>query len=370
MPWSCWLATDRTELPLMDPVDPSDSTMEVDDQAMMARAVARAGHSRLLAPPNPWVGSVLVATDGTSFEGSTRRPGGHHAERQVLERAGSRAVGATMYVTLEPCAHQGRTPPCVEAVLEAGVARIVVGVLDPDSRVAGRGVQQLRDAGCQVEVLAEVAPRADVIQAIEAQLAPYLTQRRSGRPLVVLKLATTLDGRVAAADGSSQWITGPEARLDAHRLRAESDAIVVGAGTVRVDDPRLTVRGVEAPDGQPVREPLRVVLGRAPKRAAIHPCLELDGEPTSVLDELGRQGVLQVLVEGGASVAGQFHRAGVVDRYVLYLAPALMGGDDGRPVLAGPGSPTIDDLWRGHITDLHRLGSDLRVDLTPVEPVL
>lgn len=323
----------------------------------MARAVARAEHSRLLAPPNPWVGAVLVCPDGTSFEGSTRRPGGRHAEREVLARAGERARGATLYVTLEPCSFQGRTPPCADAVIEAGVARVVVAVTDPDDRVSGAGIDALRQAGIEVEI----GPGAD---AVEAQLAAYLTHRRTGRPHVVLKLAATLDGRVAAPDGSSQWITGPEARADAHRIRAESDAIVVGAGTVRADDPRLTVRGVEAPDGQPVREPLRVVLGQAPADAAVRPCLELAGEPADVLDQLGQRGdVIQVMIEGGATVAAAFHRAGVVDRYVLYLAPALFGGADGRPVFDGQGAPSMDDLWRGRIVSTTPIGGDLRIDL-------
>lgn len=322
----------------------------------MARAVARAAHSRLLAPPNPWVGAVLLAADGTTFEGSTRRPGGNHAEREVLDRAGPRAVGATLYVTLEPCSHQGRTPPCVDAIVQAGVARVVVGVRDPDPRVGGRGVATLREAGLEVIV----GPGAE---AVEDQLGPYLKHRRTGRPYVVLKLASTFDGRTAAADGTSQWITGPEARQDAHRLRAESDAVLVGAGTARADDPRLTVRGVVAPDGLAPREPLRVVLGRAEPDAAMRPCLELAGDLADVLDELGRRDVAQLLVEGGPRVAGAFHRAGVVDRYVLYLAPALMGGDDGAPVLAGPGAAGIGDMARLRVDRLVKLGDDLRIDL-------
>ena len=168
-------------------------------------------------------------------------------------------------------------------------------------------------------------------EEISEQLAPYLKQRSTGRPWVVLKLAASLDGRTAAPDGTSQWITGPLARADAHRLRAESDAVLVGAGTVRADDPALTVRDSEGGD------PLRVVLGHIPDGARVHPALELGGDLGQVLDELGRRDVVQLLVEGGATVAHDFHRAGLVDRYVLYLAPVLFGGDDGRAALRGPG---------------------------------
>jgi diaminohydroxyphosphoribosylaminopyrimidine deaminase/5-amino-6-(5-phosphoribosylamino)uracil reductase len=173
----------------------------------------------------------------------------------------------------------------------------------------------------------------------------------------VVKLAASLDGRTAAPDGTSQWITGDAARADAHRLRAESDAVLVGAGTVRADDPSLTVRHVEGTD------PLRVVLGRAPEGARVLPALELDGDLGDVLDALGGKGVLQLLVEGGATVAGAFHRAGLVDRYVVYLAPALFGGDDARGLFAGPGAATMAEVWRGRITGVRRLGDDLRIDL-------
>jgi diaminohydroxyphosphoribosylaminopyrimidine deaminase / 5-amino-6-(5-phosphoribosylamino)uracil reductase len=331
------------------------------DVELMERAVARARHARLTAPPNPWVGAVVVTGDGTSFEGCTRRPGQHHAERVALERAGERARGSTLYVTLEPCSHHGRTPPCVDAVLDAGVSRVVVALQDPDPRVAGRGVAALRAAGVAVEVGVGASEVAD-------QLAPYLHHRRTGRPFVVLKLATSLDGRTAAPDGTSQWITGAEARADVHRLRAESDAICVGAGTVRLDDPRLTVRAVSAADGLPPREPLRVVLGSAPPGAAIHPCLEHSGPLTTLMEELGGRGVVQLLVEGGAHVAAEFHRAGLVDRYVVYLAPALFGGDDARPAFAGPGAPTLVEVWRGRFDQVVKLGDDVRIDLSPPEP--
>jgi diaminohydroxyphosphoribosylaminopyrimidine deaminase/5-amino-6-(5-phosphoribosylamino)uracil reductase len=270
-------------------------------------------------------------------------------------------VDSTLYVTLEPCAHQGRTPPCTAAIVAAGVRRVVVALEDPDPLVSGRGIAALVDAGLEVAVGAGADAAAD-------QLAAYLIHRRTGRPLVLLKLATSLDGRIAAPDGSSRWITGEAARRDAHRLRAQSDAVLVGAGTVRADDPSLTVR---LPREDPSfrddeHQPLRVVLGRVPPGASVAPALELGGPLDGVLDELGRRGILQVLVEGGARVAHDFHRAGLVDRYVLYLAPALFGGDDARPLFAGPGAPTIGALWRGEVRSVTSLEGDLRVELTSI----
>jgi len=319
----------------------------------MAEAMAAAASVQGRTSPNPWVGAVLVTSRGTAFTGATQPPGGPHAEVEALARAGAEAAGGTLYVTLEPCSHQGRTGPCADAVVAAGVRRVVVGIEDPDSHVAGRGVERLRAAGLDVTV-------GVLADEITEQLAPYLTHRRTGRPLVTLKLAATMDGRTAAADGTSRWITGPEARADAHRLRATHDAVLVGAGTVRADDPALTVRHVPGPD------PLRVVLGRAPAGARVHPAIELEGPLPEVLDELGRRGVLSVLVEGGATVAHAFHAQGLVDRYVIYLAPALMGGGDGAGLFAGPGAATIADAWRGRMLGVERLGDDLRVALAPV----
>jgi diaminohydroxyphosphoribosylaminopyrimidine deaminase/5-amino-6-(5-phosphoribosylamino)uracil reductase len=276
--------------------------------------------------------------------------GGPHAEVEALAAAGPAAAGATAWVTLEPCSHHGRTPPCADALIAARVGRVVVGVEDPDTRVAGQGIERLRRAGIQVDV-------GVCRDEVEAQLAPYLKHRRTGRPWVVLKLAATLDGGTAAPDGKSQWITSPEARADAHQLRADSDAVLVGAGTVRADDPALTVRHVAG------RDPQRVVLGTAPAGAKVLPAIELSGEPEDVLDDLGERGFLQVLVEGGATVAHAFHHAGGVDRYVLYLAPAFFGGDDARALFAGPGAQTIDALWRGRILDVRPVGPDLRVEV-------
>lgn len=312
----------------------------------MRRAIELASGVRATTSPNPWVGCVL----STGHEGATEPPGGPHAEVVALRVAGPHAAGATLFVTLEPCVHHGRTPPCTDAIVAAGIRRVVVGIVDPDPHVAGAGIARLGAAGIDVTV-------GVCEDDVREQLAPYLKHRRTGRPWVVLKLAATLDGRTAAPDGSSKWITGEEARADAHRLRAESDAVLVGAGTVRADDPALTVRGV------PGGDPLRVVLGRAPADARVHPALELDGDLGDILDDLGGRGVVQLLVEGGAAVAHDFHTQGLVDRYVLYLAPALFGGDDARGLFAGPGAPTVDDVWRGRVVSVERLGDDLRVEV-------
>jgi diaminohydroxyphosphoribosylaminopyrimidine deaminase/5-amino-6-(5-phosphoribosylamino)uracil reductase len=322
----------------------------------MDRAIAAADSVRETTAPNPWVGCVVVSAEDPSqvFEGATAPPGGPHAEVVALSRAGDRhARGATLFTTLEPCAHHGRTAPCTDAIIAAGVARVVVAVEDPDPQVAGRGVAALRAAGIAVTVGPGGAE-------VSEQLAPYLKHRTTGRPWVVLKLAASLDARTAAPDGTSRWITGSEARRDVHLLRARSDAILVGAGTVRSDDPELTVR---LNDGATRRQPLRVVLGTAPAGARVHPALELSGALSDVLSELGRRGVLQLLVEGGASVAHDFHVAGLVDRYVLYLAPVLFGGDDGRPIFAGPGAGTIGDVWKGRLVSIEQLGEDFRVEV-------
>jgi diaminohydroxyphosphoribosylaminopyrimidine deaminase/5-amino-6-(5-phosphoribosylamino)uracil reductase len=323
----------------------------------MARAIELAQSVRTTTSPNPWVGCVIVDRDGEVVgEGATAPPGGPHAEIAALSAAGGRARGATVYVTLEPCSHEGRTPPCTDALIRAGVASVVTGIGDPDRRVAGAGFRALEEAGVTVS-------HGVCARAVTDQLRPYLVHRSTGRPYVVLKLAATLDGRTAAPDGSSRWITGAEARRDVHRLRAESDAVLVGAGTVRRDDPALTVRRDDAPE--PGRQPLRVVLGHVPDTARVRPALELAGDLGAVLDELGGRGVLQLLVEGGAHVAHDFHRDGLVDRYVWYLAPALLGGDDGRPLLAGPGVATIEDAWRGRLVSVCQLGDDLRLEVEP-----
>ena len=318
----------------------------------MDRAIEAASTMRTTTSPNPWVGAVLQAPDGSLHEGATEPPGGAHAEILALRSAGDNARGATLVATLEPCSHHGLTGPCTDAIIAAGITRVVVGILDPDEQVAGTGVDRLRAAGIEVEVGLRAAE-------IEEQLAPYLHHRRTGRPWVVLKHAATLDGRTAAPDGSSQWITGGDARRDAHQLRAESDAILVGAATVRADNPSLTTRLVEGPD------PRRVVLGTAPAGATVHPCLEWQGPISDLLDRLGSEGVLQLMVEGGANVFAQFLSEGLVNRLVAYVAPAVFGGDDGRPLFIGHGAPTIDDVARGRFVSVHPIGPDLRIEYEP-----
>jgi len=345
------------------PAATDQAAFDARDRECMARAIDAAHQVRCITSPNPWVGCVVRSTGGALFEGSTQEPGRGHAEAVALELAGAAARGATAYVTLEPCAHTGRTAPCADALIDAGIHRVVVGIVDPDSQVSGRGIERLLAAGLVVDV----GLYAD---RVTTQLAPYITHRTTGRPYVVLKLASSLDGGTAAPDGSSQWITCPEARADGHRLRAESDAIIIGAGTVRHDDPSLTVRDYRPPvmPSSGTCDPIRVVLGSAGPAARVQPCREMEGDLNLVLKELGEDGILQVLVEGGAAVASAFHRAGLVDRYVIYVAPALWGGGDARGLFTGPGVYSIDDLWRGSFTSVEKVGTDLRLEMQPARP--
>ena len=318
----------------------------------MHLAVTSAGDARLRSRPNPWVGAVVVSPSGEVFTGSTLEPGNAHAEVVALNAAGKNAVGATLYSTLEPCGHTGRTGPCTAAIIESGISRVVVGTLDPDTNVSGSGVQQLRNAGITVEV-------GVLEHEVRTQLAPYLHHRSTGRPFVVLKMASTIDGRIAAADGSSQWITGETARKRVHQLRAESDAIVVGAGTVRADNPSLTVRDVQGPS------PRRIVLGEIDSQANIHPCTQWTGSLTDLLDTLGNEGVVQLLVEGGARVAASFHRERLINQYVMHIAPVIAGGDNAAGVFAGPAAATMADMWRGHVVSATNLGGDIEIILEP-----
>ena len=324
----------------------------MNDQKAMQTAIIAADRARLISRPNPWVGAVIVTQAGEVFEGSTSRVGGPHAEISAIRAAGKLTVGATIYTTLEPCDHTGRTGPCTKAIIDSGITRVVVGIVDPDEKVSGRGVARLRQAGITVDL-------GLMANEITAQLAPYIHHRKTKRPFVVLKMATTLDGRTAAADGTSMWITGETARRRVQVLRAQSDAVVVGAGTVRRDDPQLTVRDVEGDS------PRRIVLGEISNEARVNPCTQWRGSLVDLLDELGEQDVLQLLVEGGPTVAASFHREGLINQYVLHLAPALSGGNDGLGVFEGAGIATMADLWRGHIVSTQQLGDDLEIIIEP-----
>ncbi len=338
------------------PGGPRNVGVDDADIANMTLAIETASPvaTRRAASPNPAVGAVIVTSDGHRFVGVTEPFGGAHGEivaMHAVTSGGGQLAGSTIFTTLEPCNHQGRTGPCTEALIAAGVARVVVGVLDPDPLVSGAGVARLRAAGITVDV-------GVCAEAIGVQLEYYLYHRsHARRPFVTLKLASTLDGRSAAPDKSSQWITDPAARADTHRLRAEHDAIVVGAGTVRADNPTLTVRHVEGPD------PRRFVLGTIPDGAAVLPAESLAGSVEEVLAELGRRDVLSVLIEGGATVAHAFHTARLVNRYVMYVAPALFGGDDALGLFRGSGAASLADIWRGSFRSVVRVGDDLRIDI-------
>jgi diaminohydroxyphosphoribosylaminopyrimidine deaminase/5-amino-6-(5-phosphoribosylamino)uracil reductase len=294
----------------------------------------------------------VVAQNGEVFTGATLEPGNAHAEIVALNAAAHHAQDSTLFSTLEPCNHTGRTGPCTQAIIEAGVSRVVVGTLDPDSKVSGSGVQQLRDAGLTVDV-------GVLEQEVKQQLAAYLHHRATGRPFVVLKMASTIDGRIAAADGSSKWITGETARKRVHQLRAESDAIVVGAGTVRADDPSLTVRDADGPS------PRRIVLGTIDASAKVHPCTQWTGTLPDLLDTLGKEGVVQLLVEGGARVAASFHRERLINQYIMHIAPVIAGGDNAAGVFAGPAASTMADMWRGRIVSTTNLDGDIEIILEP-----
>jgi diaminohydroxyphosphoribosylaminopyrimidine deaminase/5-amino-6-(5-phosphoribosylamino)uracil reductase len=328
----------------------------------MRRALVLAVTEGVPRGPNPRVGCVLLDAEGrTIAEGYHRGAGTAHAEVAALAVAGAAARGATAVVSLEPCDHTGRTGPCSTALIQAGVARVVFGQVDPNPLAAG-GERRLSAAGVEVVggVLAEQAA------AVNEAWTFAISHRR---PMVTWKVASTLDGRIAAADGSSRWITGPEARAQVHALRAEVDAVLVGTGTVLADDPALTVR---TPDGRLAdRQPLRVVMGRReiPPDAAVR-----DGRadlrvfptesPTEVMTALAAEGIQHVLLEGGPTLAAAFVRNGLVDRVIWYLAPKLLGS--GAAALGDVGVPGIDQALGLQVTGISRVGQDVRLDGTMV----
>ena len=327
-------------------------------ETAMRAAIEQAEHVKGRTYPNPPVGAVILDSDGRiAGVGGTEPVGGPHAEVVALRRAGERARGGAAVVTLEPCAHQGRTPPCVDALVSAGVSTVAYAVADPNPVAAG-GAVRLAEAG--IDVVAGVLGE----QVSGGVLREWLHRQRTGRPHVTWKYAGSIDGRSAAADGTSQWITGPSARADVHRRRAAADAIIVGTGTVFADNPTLTAR---RPDGSLAdRQPLRVVVGER----------DVSGD-SNVLNDDSRTMVIRthdpheviralsdrtdVLIEGGPTLAGAFLRAGVIDRVLAYIAPIMLGGP--ITVLDSVGVTTMSQALRWKFDGVDRLGPDLLVSL-------
>ena len=344
------------------------------DRAMMARALELAAKGLYSTTPNPRVGCVVANGQAIVGEGWHEKAGGPHAEVAALERAGALAAGATLYVNLEPCSHQGRTPPCAELIAQSGVRRVVAAMLDPNPEAAHGGAR-LAAAG----VAFEHGLMAD--EATELNIG-FVSRMTRGRPWVRMKIAATLDGRTALADGRSQWITGPDARRDGHRWRARACAILTGIGTVKADDPRLTVREVETP-----RQPLRVVVDSRLEIAQQAKVLDGAGalifsgiennrklnaeviplpnknnkvELPRMLGELARRGVNELHVEAGFRLNGSLLREGCVDEFLIYLNPSFLG-DEAQGMLALPGISSLDQKIETKILSLDRIGDDIRI---------
>lgn len=302
--------------------------------------------------PNPPVGAVILDADGeVAGCGATQPPGGAHAEVMALAAAGERARGGTAVVTLEPCNHTGRTGPCSQALIDAGIARVHYATPDPFPQAAG-GAEHLRRAGVETHLLNVLVPT----------LAPWLRATVLGRPHITLKFAGTLDGFAAATDGTSQWITGETARAHVHADRARRDAIIIGTGTALADNPSLTARG---PDGLYDHQPRRVVIGHRPVPAGSN-LAQLGFEQFPGIEEaltaLWESGCRDVLLEGGPTLAGALLRAGLIDAVRAYVAPAILGS--GRSVLSWDGQTTLADITRFTTTAVHRLGDDVLIDMT------
>lgn len=362
------------------------------DEIFMARAMELARRGRFTTTPNPNVGCVIVRDGHIVGEGHHFRAGEPHAEVHALRMAGEKAKGATAYVTLEPCSHHGRTPPCCDALIAAGVSRVVAAMQDPNPEVAGRGLYRLQQAGIDVS-------HGLMMQEAEALNRGFLKRMRTGFPWVQLKMGASLDGRTAMASGESQWITSPEARRDVQRLRAESSAILSSSATVLADDPSLTVRWDElAADTQAayaqehLRQPVRVILDSHNRVTPEHRVIAQPGETwlarqqadslnwpenveqftvprhngqadlVSLMMLLGRRQINSVWVEAGATLAGALLAAGVVDELIVYIAPKLLG-DSARGLCHLPGIAQLADAPAFTFSDIRQVGPDLRLTL-------
>jgi diaminohydroxyphosphoribosylaminopyrimidine deaminase / 5-amino-6-(5-phosphoribosylamino)uracil reductase len=313
-------------------------------------ALELAERGRGTTKPNPVVGAVLVRDGEVVGRGWHERAGGPHAEIVALDAAGDAARGATLYTTLEPCAHHGRTPPCVEALVAAGVSKVVAAVGDPNPKADGQGFGSLRAAGVEVEIA-----DGDASLRARRQNEAYRTWITKRRPFVSYKAAMTLDGRLAAAGGDARWVSGEDSRRLAHELRAASDAVAVGMGTVEADDPALTARDVGA-----VQQPRRLAFGSGPLPDGSE--LELlSGPLEEELARLAEAEVQTLLLEGGPTLAGAFLRADLIDKLVLFVAPKLVGGDDAPPLFAGPGVHVLADAVSVTSVEISRVGEDVLV---------
>ena len=368
-----------------------------DDVLHMSRAIRLAGQGHYSTHPNPRVGCVLVNQGEVVGEGYHRRAGDPHAERNALTMAGAAARGATAYVTLEPCCHHGRTPPCSQGLIEAGVRRVVAAMQDPNPLVAGQGLQQLTAAGISVE--------SGLLQSQAEALNPgFIKRMRDGRPYVRCKMAMSLDGRTAMASGESQWISSDASRRDVHRLRAQSAAILTGVGTLLADNPSMDVRlnrqDLGLDEDLPVPQPLRVVLdpdlampisarmltlpgatliicraGGSEKASALEAAgamlasVAADGERLDlhqVMDLLAARQINEVLLECGATLAGAMLQTGLIDELIVYQAPHIMG-NNARGLFLLPGLERMHERIALQITDLRQIGPDIRITARPLE---
>lgn len=367
-------------------------TFEATDYAFMARAMHLAEKGLYSTRPNPRVGCVIVNHGDVIGEGFHLQAGGPHAEIHALRKAGASAQGSTVYVTLEPCSHHGRTPPCADALIEAGVQRVMVAMSDPNSEVAGQGLERLRAAGIEVD--------CGLLEPEAAALNPgFIKRMRCGRPWLRVKLAMSLDGRTAMASGESQWITGEAARQDVQRLRARSCAILTGGGTVREDNPSLNVRLNAEQLARPVADdqPLRVILSAKGEKLSTSKLFDIDGnilifygsempdsireranveclkiasdsswlDLNAVMDELGKRGINECHVEAGATLSGALLEAGLVDEIIVYMAPLIMG-DQARGLFHLPQLHTMAQRSKMQITDIRTVGDDWRITAMPV----
>lgn len=327
-------------------------------EPFMQRALALARRGEGLTRPNPPVGAVLVQNGKIIAEGFHKKAGGPHAEVNCLKSAIGNLQSAILYVTLEPCSTYGRTPPCTDMILSNGISRVVIGAKDPNPAHAGRGIRILRRAG--VEVITGVC-RAEA----EMLIAPFAKRILTGMPYVTLKLAATVDGRIADSSGKSKWITGPQARAKVQELRRSADAIMVGAGTVRSDDPSLLPRPAKG------RTPWRVIVGSTLQAnakvltdEASGQTLVMSGSLRKILCDLGKRGVMHVLCEGGGELAGSLVRAGLVDEFALFVAPSMLGGD-GVPMFGSEGWP-LTKMPLLSFQTLEKCGKDVFIRALPL----